>query len=138
MSDTVYRVMLALETSGNLNAKIGDLGGAALEADKRIGALGDGARRMGDSIAGMGERVGGFLEGIADKAIDVAEHIAKIGIAATVGVAAYGVMGLNNELEQTRISLGAIAQAQGFTKTFEQGFAMAGDQLTKMKQDVKT
>src|SRR5580693_4723423 len=103
MPDTTYRVLLALETSGSFGAKLGELGGAAGEAHNRITALGEGARHVGETVASMGERVGGFLESIADKAIDVAEHVAKIGVVAGAAVVGYGVASLNNELEQTQI-----------------------------------
>jgi hypothetical protein len=86
----------------------------------------------------MGHRLGGFLEGIADRALEVGMHFGKIAGLGAIGLAAYGVEHLNNQLEQTKISLGAIATAQGFADTFEKGFHLAGDQLAKMKQDVKT
>ena len=56
---------------------------------------------------------------MADKAIDVGLELAKWGGAAIAGVATYGVAHLNNELEQTQISLAAIGQAQGYVGSFE-------------------
>src|SRR5580704_12347377 len=136
--DTVYRVVLSLASEGSLTAKVGELGAKAEDTHKAIHGLGEGAKFIGESFSELSFKVGDFLEGIADKAFSAAESVAKVGAAAVVGVATYGVAHLNNELEQTQVSLGAIAQAQGFTSTFEDGFKAAGEQVAKMKQDVKT
>jgi hypothetical protein len=135
---TTYDVRLRLSTEGAFASQLGDLAGHAGRAQEKVERIGEAGNRAGEMLSRMGESVGGALTELADKAIDVGTHIAKIGAAAVVGVAAYGVAHLNQELENTKISLGAIAQAQGFTKTFEEGFELAGDQLTKMKHDIKT
>lgn len=136
--ETRYDVVLSLSTEGSLSAKVGDLGAKAESTNRSLRGMGDGARDAGESAAAMGERFGGALEGIADQAIETALHLGKLGAIAGTAAIAYGVGHLNNELEQTQMSLGAIAQAQGFASTFERGFALAGDELAQMKQDVKT
>lgn len=138
MSDTIYRVVLDLSVRGDLAAKVGGLGQAADSARPKLRGVSDEGKRMADTLSSAGEKVGGIMESMADKAIGVAEGIAKWGAIAAVGALTYGVMGLNNQLEQTQISLGAIANAQGFAKTFDEGFKQAGEQVAKMKQDVKT
>jgi hypothetical protein len=138
VADTVYRVLLSLESTGSFATTLGSLGPKAASAHDGVRALGEGARRVGEHVAHMSESVGGLLEGIADKAISVAGTLAKVGAGAVIGVAAYGVIHLNDQLEQTQIALGAIAQAQGFAATFDQGFAMAAEQVRKMKTDVRT
>lgn len=138
MADTIYNVVLNLSTTGSLATSLGSVGSKAASADDQIKKLGESGKRMAETIGGAAERVGSFLEGAADKAFALAGGFAKVAAVGIIAGATYGVMGLNNELEQTQLSLGAIAQAQGFTKTFEGGFRLAGEQLTKMKQDVKT
>lgn len=135
---TTYNVVLSLSTTGSLDAKLENVGRKASVAHGHVSSLGEAASTLGEKIASAGESFAGALDGLVDKALHVGETLATIGIAAAAGLATYGVMHLNNELEQTQISLGAIAQAQGFAGTFEEGFAKAGDQLAKMKQDVKT
>lgn len=137
-SAAVYDVVLRLSTTGSLSSGLDQIGGKAHGADEHVSRLGMHGRELTEVFSRAGERVGGMLEGIADKALDIGEHFAKIGIGAAVALATYGVVHLNQELETTQISLGAIAQAQGFASTFDRGFVLAGEQLSKMKQDVKT
>lgn len=138
MPDTTYRVVLALETQGNLQAGI----------EKATGGLGkahDHANKLQHALlmtAEVGERglhkLGSMLEGIADSIMHVVSHAAVLGGGALFAGAAYGVTHLNNELEQTQISLGAIFSANGLARNFDRGFEIAGEQVAKMKQDVKT
>lgn len=138
MNGTTYVVTLSLQTQGNFGTQVGGLGEKAHQAHSRITSLGEGFRKAGELAERMSSRVGGVLESIAEKAEHAAMTAAKIGGATVMGLATYGVAKLNNELEQTQLSLGAIAQAQGFAHDFAEGFGLAGRQLAAMKQDVKT
>jgi hypothetical protein len=138
MNSTTYQVILQLSTTGTLGAQLGVVGDKAATADSKIQSISHSGREAARVLSHMGERVGGMLESVADKAFSVAESLAKWGLAGGVALAAYGVGHLNRELEGTTISLAAIAQAQGFTSTFDAGFRLAGEQVAKMKQDVKT
>lgn len=131
MADTVYRVLLDLSVQGSFGTQIGSLGDKLGRSHREVSRLGEGIARFGEGAASSLERVN-------EKVFSLADHLGKAALVGGVGAAAYGVAHLNNQLEQTQISLGAIAQAQGFTTTFEGGFKAAGDQLAKMKQDVKT
>lgn len=138
MSGTTYVVTLSLQTQGGFATQVGQLGQRASQAHGHVASLKKGLDSIGGSIERMGGGAGRAMERVADTLSGAAVSAAKFAGAAGIGLAAYGVVKLNNQLEQTQISLGAIAQAQGFTATFEGGFKAAGDQLQKMKQDVKT
>ena len=60
--------------------------------------------------------------------------MAKLGGAAAVGALAYGVVGVNNELEKTQISLAAIFNANGVSN-FAGGMSIAAEQMAKMRRD---
>ena len=60
-----------------------------------------------------------------------------MGVGAALAVVTYGAVHLNNELEQTNLSLAAIFQAQGYTSNFTDAMSLATDQVAKMKSDVK-
>ena len=135
---TTYEVVLALSTTGNLNASVGELGVKAGTAHAQVAKIGDAAKTMGSAVESMGSRLGGVLSSIADKVQDTVVGFAKMGAAAGLAGAVYGVYHLNNQLEQTQISLAAIFQAQGFASTFTGGMTQAADQVAKMKNDVKT
>lgn len=135
---TTYEVVLALSTTGNLSTAVGAMNAGLGRAHDTTHALRHAVSWMGETAERMFHGIGDTLEGVADRITNVTEKAAALGIGAVFGAATYGVMHLNNELEQTTISLGAIFQAQGFTDNFTQAFGMATDQVAKMKQDVKT
>lgn len=105
-----------------------------------------GAMKLGEHLAAADlalekiqegtKTLGEGMEGLADKAGHLALRLGEVGIAAGIAFATHGVIGLNAELEQTQISLGAIFQAQGYYKSFEAGFSRAGEEVAKMKKDV--
>lgn len=134
---TTYDVVLQLSTRGDLTAKMGEVTTRAGAAHLAVGRVGEAGSRMGESIASAGARAGAALGGMIDRVEDVAMGLAKMGAAGVLAGAVYGVAHLNNQLEQTQISLAAIFQAQGFASTFEGGMRGAADQVAKMKQDVK-
>lgn len=138
MADTVYRVVLSLNTEGNLGAGVGNLSEKLGSAERRTHQLHHALATTGEVASRAFERVGHLIESVADKAIHIGEAMALVGGGGMFAAAAYGVTNLNRQLEETQISLGAIFQAQGFVSNFESGFKMAGDQVAKMKQDVKT
>lgn len=135
MSDARYSVVLSLSTEGNLGQS---LKGATEHVGRADHGLKELHKTIGETVAGGLERVGGMVEGLADKVVDIAEGFAKWGVIAGVGLATYGVVHLNQELENTQTSMAAIFQAQGFASDFSGAWVKAGDQVAKMKQDVKT
>src|SRR5690348_10978249 len=95
---TRYTVTLALETTGSLGAKLGDV-------TEKFGRAHSGAERFNHAVAMTGEmaargfeKVGHLVEEVADKLIHVAEVGATVGAAGMFSAAAYGVAHLNNEL----------------------------------------
>jgi len=114
-----------------------------LEGDEPGRKLGDmltkvGALHMGfERLSHDGENFGRAMEGAVDRVGHLALRLGEVGLVAATAFAVHGVAGLNAELEQTQISLGAIFQAQGYFRTFEKGFDAAGEQVRKMYQDVK-
>jgi hypothetical protein len=80
----------------------------------------------------------GGLQSLAAKVIHVGGLMAAwagAGAGAGIlGVAGYTVH-LNDQLEKTRISLGAIFSAQGFASNLQQGLGMASDQIARMRKD---
>jgi len=137
MSDTTYSVVLKLSTEGTFGGVQNSIKGIG-ESANAVKSLGVNIKSVGESIGSVGEQVGGFLSDLADRAISLTAHFVELGAAAALGVAAYGVGVLNRELEETKLSLGAIGAAEGLSPNFAVGFERAGGQLEKMKQDVKT
>lgn len=137
MADTLYRVVLSFESQGNLGASMQSLGSHAQAAHAQVHGLKELGRTVGESFVSMGERAGQALDNIADKAMEVGLHMATIGAAAGAAVAAYGFH-INEQLEETRLSMAAVFNAQGLSNNFTEALTMASGQLAKMKQDVKT
>ena len=138
MDGSTYSVVLRLSTEGSLSGGLGTVGVRANEAAKAVDGVRASSNRARDAVIELGSSAGDTLSRVADRAIDVGLSMAKWGGAAVAGVATYGVAKLNNELAQTQISLAAISQAQGYVGSFERGMQLAADQVSRMKQDVKS
>jgi hypothetical protein len=119
-----------MQVSGNPDAKVGALAGKVASLD---GAMG----KAGTSMKEFGAKASEAFTGAIDKVGEFAWHWGKIGALAAGAALTYGVVGLNQELENTNIALGAIFKAQGFADNFNDGLVMAADTVAKMKQDVK-
>lgn len=138
MSDSLYRVILSLETTGSLGAGMGSLTAKAHEAHGAVTGLREAGRTMGEVVASGAEKMGHALERVADKAFEVTRTLAAVGLAAGIGAATYGVVHLNRELEETNLSLATVFQTQGFASNFNAALKLSNDQISKMKQDVKS
>lgn len=124
--DLSYRLIVDMEARGSLAPHLEKVGKAGGELSKVRDV-------MGSLSSSMGGVAGAFTSAV-EGAASVATGIAKIGAVAAGGAIAYGVVGLNNELEQTKISLGAIFNAQlggGMTKNL----GLAKDTLADMRKD---
>lgn len=130
MADLEYRVLVSFATGGSLTSDV----------DKAHASAGHLSKTMGE-MANLASEVGGHLVSSFQEAVEhaghLAIHMAKMGAMAGVGAIAYGIGHLNAELEQAQIALGALANRyEGIS--FEQGFEDAGEQVKKMKNDIKT
>lgn len=112
MDSTTYNVIVRLSMQGSLMAAMGNIEGSA-------------------------SRVGMLFNRVADSALRTGVHLAAWGGAAAIGAAVYGVGKLNTELENTEVALAAIANAQGYTKTFGEGMSLARHEIEVMKRDVE-
>jgi len=128
---TVYNVLLSLRTEGDLTAKVSKVGSAAEKSDAAV-------KGLSHTFESVGRSISGAMNAAADAVASVGIGVAKWGGLALFTGAAYGVGQLNNQLEQTHISLAAIFQAQGLANNFAGGMRLATDQVTKMKTDVQT
>lgn len=142
MTTILHQIVVDMVTksSGGAGAAGGFAGGSS-----HGGSIASEARATEGAVSHMGEMIKSSLGGMADAFTDVVEKaghltmgLGMVAGAAGLGAMAYGVAHLNTELETTQISMGAIFQAQGFAGTFGSAFGMAADQLSKMKQDVKS
>lgn len=130
-ADIEYRVLVTYASGGSL---LGDLEKANGHGVHLGAALREGANAAGE----LGSQLVEGFQHAVEHAAHLAEHMAKIVGAAGIAAAVYGVSHLNNELEQTNIALASIFKAQGFAPTFSAAFDMAGNQVGKMKQDIKS
>jgi hypothetical protein len=152
VADQKYTVEIEYQISQQIGRQLPALSGqvAGIErgfmgSQQAMGGLNSGMRQghsqagaLASAFADLGGSMRDAFTGAVEKAGALAMGLGKLGAVAGVGLAAYGVGHLNNELEQTQLSLGAIFNAQGFSHDFHEGLRMGGEQLAKMKQDVKT
>lgn len=130
-ADEEYRVLVTYTSGGDIEGAVKGAHGHAHNLKSVLSEATEPAREIG------AELIHGFQHAV-EHAAHLVAHMAKVGLAAGVAGAAYGVGHLNNELEQTQISLAAIFKANAFAGSYDNAFVMAGDQVKKMKQDIKT
>jgi hypothetical protein len=123
------------DASGRFTSGANQLGGGAAG---EMAGLTAGIARVGDAFEKVGKSGGEAFRGLADHAVHLTARLAEVGVAMGAAFAVHGVVALNNELEQTQISLGAVFQAGGYYKNFESGFSRATDEVAKMKREVMT
>lgn len=114
---TSYLVSIDLQTTGNLEGKLGSAQSKMMSMDGSISKIRDG------------------FTGVVERAGEVALKIGLWAGAGALGAFTYGIMTINKQLETTQISLAAIFGAQGFSKDMSQGMQMSGDILAKMRKD---
>lgn len=125
---TTYSVVIDMSTKGNL-------GHGADHARAKLVGADQAAGQFMRSLQSMGSRVMRPLDAVAGKIYEVGSMAAKVGIAGAFGLATYGVVKYNNELEKTRIQLGAIFTANGASSTIYKGLDMAGATMRQMRKD---
>ena len=138
MADTTYRVVLALETTGALGAKLGELAPIAKRVGDGLASVSGGARLISEGIGTATEKLGASLSKVTDRAFELGKHLAFATGAAAVGGLAYSVGHLNAQLEETGLSLATVFQSQGLASDFTGAMGLATEQVGKMKADVKS
>lgn len=109
--------------------------------DRGVRGLGDGLVRVkrdaggiSDAIVGGMNKAAAAVEGVVSSATRIAAHGGMVAFAGGIAAATFGVMGLNKELETTKISLGSIYTAQGVTKDLPGGVDLARSNIVEMRK----
>ncbi len=123
MSGIKYLVDIEMNVTGEPGQKMAGISAGASTLKRDMAGVG---RSLLDGFTGAVESIGGKLL-----------TLGKIGAAGAIGAATYGVVGLNNELETTRVSLGAVLNANGMSSSLESGMKQASGWITQMKKDAK-
>lgn len=130
MTGIRYPVSIDLEVKGDPARAVGgmDAGLAHLtgSAGRAKAAVSDIASGLANSFTGAVEYVGGKLFSLG-----------KVAAAAGIGAVTYSVTNLNNELEQAKMSLGAVLNSKGVTDGIEEGLQRAEGLLGTMRQHAK-
>lgn len=126
--DVVQRVVLDIETKGDLSKGIADAKGQAADLDKAFKSMTGTIGSVADHVR---ETFVGAFETVATAAVGV--------LAAGVGLAVHqitdGVFGLNTELEKTKFSLATLFNNNGAVSSVPQGLSMASGMMDKMRKD---
>jgi hypothetical protein len=99
------------------------------------GGLDEKAKKTGSIWSKLGSSIGNTISSIGSKIVDIGVTGVKFGLAAGIGAATYGVMGLNRELETTKTSFAAVFSAQGITKDVSSGLDKASQIIEVMRKD---
>lgn len=91
--------------------------------------------KLGQAVRGFGRTATGVFTGVVEKVGAMTMGFAAAGAAAGVGALTYGVMKLNKEFEDTKISLATIFTARGQSSDLQQGLGMAAESMARMRRD---
>lgn len=128
---TIYDVIVRLKSEGSFEAGIGRTAAHAGRLDGAIGAASTGMSALGGAASG----VAGVFTGMVEKAGAVALAMGKIAAVGAIGAVAYGIVGINNELEKTQIGLAAVFGANGVTNNMTDGLGLAKSVMADMRKD---
>jgi hypothetical protein len=128
MADVIYRVVIDLETRGDLSGQADRSVGKFAALDGAISKLGHNAVSVAGSIAHA-------FESAVEKVIRLASHVAKIGTVGAFAAATWGVVSFNNEMEKSKIGLAAIFGANKVTSNMTDGLELASKVIADMKKD---
>lgn len=91
--------------------------------------------KLGDSMSSLGSKAARAFTGAVEKVGMLTVALAAAGAAAGVGAVTHGVLALNKELENTKISLAAVFSTQGVARDMTDGLAKAADTVARMRRD---
>ncbi|AKV04568.1 putative prophage LambdaBa01, membrane protein [Labilithrix luteola] len=97
--------------------------------------IGDSFGKLKDLAGNAASTLAGAFTGAVEQTAAIAAGLTKVGAIAAGGAIAYGVAALNNELEQTKISIGAILNAQGVSGGMVNAMSMSADIVKEMRRD---
>ncbi len=136
MSDVTYVVETVFESKGSGQLEQATFGaGGARGFEGKVGSLYGAFERLDSQLRGMGRSIMAPFDAIANKVVDVGVGLGKLGAVAGVGAVTYGVAKLNNELEKTNISLGAMFEANGKAGNIAGGMKLGAEVMSQMRKD---
>jgi hypothetical protein len=125
---TTYSVVIDMSTRGSMAPGMKQLHGTMVQNDHA-------AQQLMRSLQSMGSRVMRPLDMVASKMFDIGSAAVKVGMTGAFALATMGVVKYNNELEKTKIQLGAIFTASGVSGSIYKGLDMAGSVMQQMRKD---
>lgn len=138
MGGVKYYVDVEFRTSGDAAAGAGKVGAAAEKLKSNFSAAKAEASGMGDAFSKAGSAAVGVFTSAVEKVGALALSLGQVAGAGAIGAVSYGVVGLNKELETTRVSLAAVLNANGqSTGGIEGAMEAASGWVAQMKKDAR-
>lgn len=91
--------------------------------------------KLGDAVRAFGKTAVGAFTGAVEKVGALTLGLAAAGATAGIGAVTYGVLSLNKQLENTKVSLATIFAANGVASDVSHGLGMAAETVAKMRKD---
>lgn len=137
MAGTKYVVDVEFRQSGDPSA----LADKAGEKVDKLKSKFDTAKASSGELSGafkdLGANAIGVFYGAVEAAGALAFQLGAAGVGAAIGAVTYGVIGLNSELETTKVSLGAVLNANNQASGIEDGVQKASGWIAQMKKDAR-
>lgn len=126
MSGVRYLVEIELATIGDLG--MGKIQPALDRTESKV-------KKIGDDLSGLGGRMLSGFSGIALGTM--VGGLLQQGANAAFSKIHDGVIGINKELETTKVSLAAVLNSNGLSDSIEGGMSRAADWMAQLKKDAK-
>lgn len=132
-----YVVDIEFRQSGDPSALADKAGGKVDALKSKFDQTKASSSELGSEFAKLGSSAVGVFTGLVEKVGAVAMGLGELAIGTGIAAVTYGVLGLNSELETTKVSLGAVLNANDKVKGIDQGVEVAAGWIAQMKKDAR-
>lgn len=137
MAGTKYVVDVEFRQSGDPSALADKAGGKVDALKSKFDTTRASSGELGSAISALGSSAVGAFTGIVEKVGEIGIGLAALGVSTGIAAVTYGVIGLNSNLETTKVSLGAVLNANNQANGIEDGVAKAAGWVAQMKKDAR-
>jgi len=137
MAGTKYVVDVEFRQSGDPSALADKAGGKVDALKSKFDATKASSSELGGAFKDLAGNAVGAFTGIVESVGEIGIGLAALAVSTGIAAVTYGVIGLNSELETTKVSLGAVLNASDQAKGIEDGVEKAAGWIAQMKKDAR-
>ena len=137
MAGTKYVVDVEFRQSGDPSALADEAGGKVDALKSKFDTAKASSGELGGAISALGSSAVEAFTGVVEKVGEIGIGLAALGVSTGIAAVTYGVIGLNSNLETTKVSLGAVLNANNQANGIAAGVEKASGWIAQMKKDAR-